>query len=77
MSPVSIEEAQAHLPELVAAAAAGAVVVIAENGRPKARLVQIEPNPLDFEAWATLDDELFEPESASATQLMLLHVGAR
>ena len=62
MSPISIEQAQAHLPELVAEAAAGKEFVISQDGEPKARLVPIEPGPLDLDAWAALDDELFDPD---------------
>lgn len=77
MSPVSLEEAQAHLPALVAEAAAGKEFVISENGTPRARLVPIEPHPLDLEAWATMDDELFEPEPLSPPpKAYFLEIGA-
>ena len=41
--PVNIAEAKARLPELVERAARGEEVVIARNGRPRARLVPIAP----------------------------------
>lgn len=41
--PVNIAEAKARLPELVERAAAGAEIVIAKNGRPRARLVPLVP----------------------------------
>ena len=39
--PVNIAEAKARLPELVERAARGEEVVIARNGRPRARLVPL------------------------------------
>ena len=41
MPPVSIEEAQALLPELIEEAALGQDIVIAAHGEPVARLVPI------------------------------------
>lgn len=41
--PVNIADAKARLPELVERAARGEEVVIARNGRPRARLVPIAP----------------------------------
>lgn len=40
---VNIAEAKARLPELVERAAAGAEIVIAKNGTPRARLVPLAP----------------------------------
>jgi prevent-host-death family protein len=40
---VNIAEAKARLPELVERAARGEEVVIARNGRPRARLVPVGP----------------------------------
>ena len=76
MSPISLEEAQAHLPELVAEAATGREIIIAQNGRPKARLVPLDPEPLDLEAWAALDDDEFADDpSRPMPRLMLLDIG--
>jgi len=41
--PVNIAEAKARLPELVERAAHGEDIVIARNGRPRARLVALAP----------------------------------
>lgn len=40
--PVSLYDAKTHLSELVDRAAAGAEIVIAKSGKPKARLVPLE-----------------------------------
>lgn len=40
---VSLYEAKTHLSELVEEAAAGAEIVIAKSGKPKARLVPLQP----------------------------------
>lgn len=42
MDPVNIHQAKTHLSRLVEEAAAGAEVVIAKNGVPRARLVALE-----------------------------------
>ncbi len=39
---VNIADAKAHLPELVERAARGEEIVIARNGKPRARLVPLE-----------------------------------
>lgn len=44
MKPVNIADAKARLPELVERAARGEEVVIARNGKPRARLVSL-PSP--------------------------------
>ena len=41
--PVNIAEAKARLPELVERAARGDEIVIARNGKPRARLVALVP----------------------------------
>jgi prevent-host-death family protein len=41
--PVNIADAKARLPELVERAARGEEIVIARNGRPRARLVPLRP----------------------------------
>jgi prevent-host-death family protein len=41
--PVNIADAKARLPELVERAASGEEIVIARNGRPRARLVPLAP----------------------------------
>lgn len=43
MHQVSLEEAKAQLPDLVAAASAGKEIIITEDGKPLARLVPIAP----------------------------------
>ena len=43
--PVNIADAKARLPELVERAAQGEEIVIARNGKPRARLVAIMPIP--------------------------------
>ena len=45
MASVTIQEAQARLPELIHRLTAGDEVVITENNRPVARLVQSAPPP--------------------------------
>ncbi len=40
----NIAEAKAHLPELVERASAGETIIVARAGKPKARLVSIEPD---------------------------------
>lgn len=52
---VSLYEAKTHLSALVEEAAAGGEVVIAKNGKPKARLVPIEekkPKKVELGFWA-------------------------
>ena len=44
MHTVSIEEAAAHLPELIAEACRGAEVVIAQAGTPAVRLTPLPPD---------------------------------
>ena len=43
--PVNIADAKARLPELVERAARGEEVVIARNGKPRARLVPLRSRP--------------------------------
>ena len=43
--PVNIADAKARLPELVDRAARGEEVVIARNGKPRARLVPLRARP--------------------------------
>jgi prevent-host-death family protein len=42
---VNVAEAKAHLPELIERAANGEVVILARAGKPRARLVPLEPAP--------------------------------
>ncbi len=44
MSPISLENAQAHLPELIGQLQPGEALVITQDNRPVARLVA-EPHP--------------------------------
>jgi prevent-host-death family protein len=44
MQQVTVEEAQARLPELVAAAAAGEEVVIVNDSKPAVKLVPVAPH---------------------------------
>jgi len=41
--PVNISDAKARLPELVQRAAEGEEIIIARNGKPRARLVPLAP----------------------------------
>ena len=43
--PVNIAAAKARLPELVERAARGEEIIIARNGKPRARLVALAPKP--------------------------------
>ena len=65
MVTVNIHEAKTHLSRLVAQVEAGEEVVIARNGKPVARLVNI-PKPVDrqfgsMKGLITLDDSFFDP----------------
>ncbi len=42
---VDLDEARARLAELLAKAAAGTEVIIAQDGTPRAKLVAVEPSP--------------------------------
>jgi prevent-host-death family protein len=42
---VNVAEAKAHLPELIERAANGEVVILARAGKPRARLMPLEPAP--------------------------------
>ena len=65
MVTVNIHEAKTHLSRLLVRVEAGEEVVIARNGKPVARLVNI-PKPVDrrfgsMKGLITLDDSFFDP----------------
>ncbi len=43
---VNVAEAKAHLPELIERAANGEVVILARAGKPRAKLVPLDPPPV-------------------------------
>jgi prevent-host-death family protein len=61
MRQVNLYEAKTQLSALVEAAAGGEEVVIAKNGKPRAKLVPVEPparrEPRRFGFWAKYDWE--------------------
>ena len=66
MVTVNVHEAKTHLSRLLAQVEAGEEVVIARNGAPVARLVQIRKprGTPQFGSWKgrlTLDDSFFDP----------------
>jgi len=62
MTTVNVQDAKAHLSELVARAERGEDVVIARAGRPAVRLVPVVAGPRTFGTMQlTLPDAFFEP----------------
>jgi prevent-host-death family protein len=61
MTQVNVAEAKARLSDLLERAAAGEEIVIAKNGRPKARLVPVSERdqPRQFGRWEGHD--VFRP----------------
>ncbi|HWE99727.1 MAG TPA: type II toxin-antitoxin system prevent-host-death family antitoxin [Caulobacteraceae bacterium] len=57
MKQVNLYEAKTMLSALVDAAASGEEIVIAKNGRPRARLLAVESQPLRPMRWGRWDDE--------------------
>ena len=49
---VNIAEAKAHLPELVERASGGEEIILARNGKPKAKLVPLSPAKRKYVAGA-------------------------
>lgn len=62
MTTMNVQDAKAHLSDLVARAEKGEDVVIARAGRPAVRLVAVTPRPRRFGTMdLTVPDAFFEP----------------
>jgi prevent-host-death family protein len=63
---VNIYEAKTHLSRMIDLAAAGEEIVIARNGRPVARLCQLEPSKRNSVKFGVLKGQFEVPEDFDA-----------